>query len=279
MQLGIPWIADFRDPWIGNYNLDFPTRFHERTVRGLEAKVVLSAERVVTVNRFMQTELQGGYPEKRSGDVITIPNGYDPTDFDVEENRIPDDGRFTIVYTGSFYAKWLSPDQFMAALSDVITTDRLPRGELRVLFIGNITKSLANQVRQMGLQDVIDITGYLSHRQSVVHLVSADLLLMISPYGTGGEQIVPAKLYEYLAARKPVLALAPPGATADLVQKARAGTVVDPGDTSAIADALVTAYGKWKEGQLSIDPDMEVVRAFQRRDQTAQLADILNQIA
>ena len=123
---------------------------------------------------------------------------------------------------------------------------------------------------------LLDICPTSRHSASCLR---ADLLLLIPSYGAGSELFVPAKLYEYLACRKPILCLAEPGDSADLVLKARAGSVVPPTDRAKIVEQLVSLYHQWEHAGIKIDPDMGFISSFERRKLTGQLAGILDDLS
>jgi glycosyltransferase involved in cell wall biosynthesis len=154
----------------------------------------------------------------------------------------------------------------------------LPSSKIRVHFIGNLDKETRDLVRQFKLGENVELVGYLPYQQALRQLFTADLLLLIPSYGPGSELFIPAKLFEYLAIRKPILCLADPGDSADLVLKAQAGYVVSPTDTAKIIEQLVSLYQLWQDGRLSIDPDQELIQTFERRRLTGQLANIFNDL-
>ena len=100
------------------------------------------------------------------------------------------------------------------------------------------------------------------------------LLLMIAP-GPGSAGVLTGKIFEYLAARRPILALTPPSAAADLIRASRAGVVIDPDDGPAIERQLVEWHGQWQRGELSCASDAAVVERFDRRRLTQTLAEAL----
>ncbi len=120
--------------------------------------------------------------------------------------------------------------------------------------------------------------GYLPHQQALSHLIAADLLLLIPSHGTGSELFVPAKLYEYLACKKPIFCLADPGDCADLIHRAHSGVIVPPTDIDKIIDQFVSLFHLWQNGQLSIEPDLSFIQTFERRHLTGQLAGILDEL-
>jgi glycosyltransferase involved in cell wall biosynthesis len=112
----------------------------------------------------------------------------------------------------------------------------------------------------------------------LAHQLGADVLLLIIGAGPGSEAVFTGKIFEYLAAGKAILALIPPGVAADLLMEARIGLVVPPDGPEAIADALTELFTDWQNGKLNISPVPEVVARYNRRRQTKNLANLLDEV-
>ncbi len=277
-QTHLPWVADFRDPWMGNTQESYPTGFHRRINQQLERRVFTEADRVILNTERSRQYYKGKYTDLPAEKFSTIPNGYDQSDLpginlDLEKNT-----KFTVVHLGSLYHKTRSSEFYLKALRKAIDSGRLPPDKVRVWFIGNIDRETQGLVNNLKLGGSIDLMGYLPHQEALNQLLAADLLLLISSYGGGSELFIPAKLYEYLAYRKPILCLADPGDCADLVLKTRSGVIVPHSNKEKIADQLVSLFHLWENGRLSIEPDQELIQSFERRHLTGQLANIFNEL-
>ncbi len=275
----LPWIADFRDPWMGNPFMKFPTTLHRQLNERLERSIFTDADRVILNTEQTRRYYMQKYFALPVEKLITISNGYDQSDFPLNNQERPQNSVFTIVHMGSLYKKSRPGRYFLAALHKGLESGILPSNKIRVHFIGNLDQETQSLVKQFKLKEVVELLGYLPHQQALSELNSADLLLLISYIGRGGELFVPAKLYEYLASRKPILCLTDSGDSAELVVKARAGYISPLTDTGAILEQLVSLYHQWEHGGIKIDPDMGFIRSFERRRQTGQLAAVLDQLA
>jgi glycosyltransferase involved in cell wall biosynthesis len=279
-QTRLPWAADFRDPWVDNPVLAFASRVHRRLAGQLEQRVFHTADQII-VNTEPACELyRRKYSRLDSGRLITIPNGYDPADF-VQGVALPpgDPTRFKVVHVGSLYGRRRTSRSFFQALQHMFDTGGLPRDRIEVLFVGNAGKETEELVKAYGMADIVNLIGYVPHRQSVLRLLGADLLLLIPTSGSGSEVFLPAKIFEYLAAGKPILAIASPGAAADLVREAQAGVVVDPEEVGEIAAQITVLYQQWERGELNITGNRGVVARYERYHLTGQLARVLDRIA
>jgi glycosyltransferase involved in cell wall biosynthesis len=278
-QTQLPWVADFRDPWMGNPFIKFPTTFHRRINEQMEQSVFTGADRVIFTTDAARMHYLHKYATLPAEKLVTIPNGYDPEDLPKAIQDLKPETIFNIVHLGSLYQKTRSSESFLRALHQVFRDGNLPPDKIRVQFIGNIDKETQGLVNQFKLNDNVMLLGYLTHRKAIDHLFSADLLLLIPSYGTGSELFVPAKLYEYLASQKPILCLAQDGPCAQMIIQRRAGWIVPPQDSSKIAEQLVRLYRQWENGALRIDPEVSLISSFERRKLTGKLASIFDELS
>jgi glycosyltransferase involved in cell wall biosynthesis len=276
---GLPWIADWRDPWIGNFSASFATPWHEQLAARLERQIVHAADRSTVVSEPMRQALLARYPDLAPERVLTLPNGFDPSDFQGVQPLGQESGRMVIVYSGSFYGQRQSPRPFLLGLDAALATDPNQRQTLRVRFVGNTGALTMRLVEELGLDDVVKFTGYLPHRESIGHLLGADLLLVVIGDGPGSEAVFTGKIFEYLASGRPILALTPAGAAADLLVETGAATIVTPEDVPAIARQILALHQCWRTGQLHSAADPTAFARFDRRQLTARLAQTLNQIS
>jgi glycosyltransferase involved in cell wall biosynthesis len=271
-----PWIADFRDPWVGNFGLRFPTAWHRRRALRLERQVVGSADRVLVVSESMRANLLGRHPDLEPGKVEVLPNGFDAEDFVALEPAALDPTKMWIVYAGSIHGDSATP--FFRALRAAIDQG-VPPEQLRVRLVGRFGRQVGRAIRSLGLDGLVEQVGSLPYRESLAQMLGADSLLLLIPNQPGAEVVLTTKLFEYLIAGKPILALVPPGAAADLIGRARAGSVVAPDDSAAIAAQIAAAHRRWHDREPVVAPVTAVVLGYERRQQARRLAAILEQLA
>jgi glycosyltransferase involved in cell wall biosynthesis len=273
--VGLPWVADFRDPWSQNPFQQAPTSWHTGRIRRWEQEVLRLADVVVAVTAEATAQMRALGEGNHADKFVTIPNGFDAADFAAfPAAPSSPDGKLHVAYIGSLYGIRRA-DAFLAAVAHLVESGAVAAEKLLVEFIGQDGTGVAARYAD---RPWFRHTPPQPHRQALQTMRAADLLLLLIP--SGASYMHPSKLFEYLAARRPILALAPPhGEVAHIVLAARAGLVAPPDDEQAIAAAFLDAYRSWEAGQLHIEPDLEVVNGFERRRLTARLAALFDQLA
>lgn len=260
-RTGRPWVADFRDPWArAPWGLEWRNQGWTGMVhRRLERMTLERASRVVLNTRPMQDDFAAHYPPAVGAKLATIPNGFDAEALDarlepVQRTAPPD--TLVLCHTGNLYQA-RDPRPLLRALALLRDTGRTPADAFRLQLVGGAGAEFgaAGEVERLGLHALVEFVPPVSHGRSLGYLRAADLLLVVQP---DTRVQVPVKLYEYLWARKPILALASEGAVADLVTEGGVGRVASAADEAAIADALEAFY----RGRASLATDYQAPEAF-----------------
>lgn len=266
-----PWVADFRDPWSrAPWREDRPP-FVMRVNGWLERRVVRRADAVLFATRGNAADFARHYGEPLSNKFVFIENGCDVEEFEGVSPR-PATGRFVLLHAGSLYGA-RNPVPLLRAVARAIETGRLARERFQVRLLGELVPDGDDPLRvrqELGLEGVVDVTPTVSRAESLAEMLGASALLLIQPRTTLS---VPGKLYEYLAAGRPILALADEGETADIVRRTGAGLVVGPADERQIEEALVAL----------VNGGARVRRAepasYDGRVQAAQASEVLRRVA
>jgi len=240
---GVPWIADQRDSLVLNADRRFERKTVQAKEKALERVVRLvanNADGIVAVSEAIADELRGFDP---SGPVRVIPNGCDFDDFAGLEYTPGD--RFRITHTGSFFGQ-RNPRAFLSALASSGLDDVVAR------FVGDFRSVDREWVQELDLGDRLELLDYLPHRRALELQRDSEANLLLLPEAAGRGKVVPSgKIFEYLAAERPILAAVPTdGAAAKLVRETGAGIVVGPEDEKGIREALVGLHARWKAGHL-----------------------------
>ncbi|MCR4433225.1 MAG: glycosyltransferase family 4 protein [Caldiserica bacterium] len=274
-RTGIPWIADFRDLWSTNTFIYFPTKFHKSLNSWLEKLVVQTADYVMTCTPLFREDFLLRYHGLPADKFAMITNGFDPADFPLPH---PDPyPRFTISYVGDFYGPQ-TPVYFLLGLRAFLNKNSEAAENIQVLFVGPFENRVSPIVDSLDLGKTVRFLGFLPHEQSVAIMRRSHLLLLVLGSKAGGEKIYPAKVFEYLAAQKPILALVPDGITKELLKESGVAFIVNPENEDAVAIALDKIYRAYKENGLPLNVEPANLQNFNARELTKNLAQLMDNI-
>ena len=269
---GAAWLADLRDSLVAHPHRRSESRLvraKEKVDEGVARLVARQADAISCVSEAISAETRGLGPRGR---VVTIANGCDFDDFAGLEYRPAE--RFRITHTGSFFGK-RDPRPFLQALADS-GLDVVAR------FVGDFRSSDREWAEGLGLGDRLELIPYAPRARALeLQRDSEALLLLVPEAGGRGRGVLSGKVFEYLAAGRPILAAVPPdGAAAELIREAGAGVVAPPDDVDALREALVGLHASHRDGGL---PAVELPTALSRRLSRAarveETADLLRSIA
>ena len=271
---GLPWVADFRDPWIGNA-FAFPLPgLHQRFQRWIERWIIRNADRSVFATPSLTAMYGKRYPS-HAHRFVTVPNGYDRSDYPVRRH-LPPDGPFRLVYAGSLYG-----DQELAIFLGGLRRLRARRPELaarlKIEFVGWLSgrnRALADQIEQDDdLRDVVTFAGFLPRSDALDRLAGASAALHLLAEGAGKDLFVAGKLFDYLALDLPLLAVVPPGDVRTILGELEWGIIADPTDEAVESglEQLMTAG----DGRSRADP----TGLYDRMNLARRLAGILDDVA
>ncbi|MGE5689141.1 MAG: glycosyltransferase family 4 protein [Pseudomonadota bacterium] len=267
------WIADLRDSLVAHPHRraeSLAVRTKEQGEAQVAKLVARQADAIVCAAEAIAEETRGLAPRGR---VVTITNGSDFDDFAGLEHRPSD--RFRITHTGSFFGK-RSPRPFLDALA------RSGLEDVTARFVGDFRSADREWAEGLGLGDRLELVPYVPRRRSLELQRDSEVLLLLIPEAGGrGTGVLSGKVFEYLAAERPILACVPPGgAAAALIRDAGAGVVAPPDDPEAIAAALRDLHGRWRAGELDGTPLTEAWRErLSRETRAEELADLVRELA
>jgi glycosyltransferase involved in cell wall biosynthesis len=265
----LPWLADFRDPWINLYRFAPPTRLHRRRHEKLQAKICRRAG-VVVASRWNLELLSSRHPGVR---IQHISNGYDAEKLTGLFDLAPDPAQFQIMHAGML-SENRSAVPFLKGLRQFI--DRTPGSQekCRVVFLGPREDENEITARSLGLESVVEFRDSVSHRETLKTERTSHILLLINPY----REIVLGKLYEYIGVCRPVLGLLPEGEGTELIASLNRGESAPPDEPELIAAKLGVLFGKYSEGNLDSSYNLEPVPQFSRENLAAELAGFLDSL-
>ena len=269
---GARWIADLRDSLVAHAHRRADTVATKLKQRGPEAVarlVARSADAIVTVSDAIGDEMRALEPK---GPVLTIANGSDFDDFAGLEYR--PSPRFRITHTGSFFGK-RDPRPFLTALAE-------SDDDVVARFVGDFRTSDREWAQSRGLGDRLELIPYAPRRRALELQRDSEALLLLIPHASGrGRGVLSGKVFEYLAAERPILAAVPPdGAAARLIEETGAGVVAPPDDVDALRGALDELVDRFRAGRLDgVVLAPETKRRLSRETRSEELADLIRSLA
>lgn len=267
---GIPWVADFRDPWTSIYYNETLNRTESSKAKdlALETSVLKRADMVVSATPGLLPEF-----ESRAKNLVFIPNGYDQHDFDDVATNSPT--KFRISYIGNFKSNQQVPT-FWKVLSELINESE---ASIEINLVGNIHPAVQDQITKNGLEKHCIISEFKPHRQAVKEMMESHLLLLPIPESAGNKHILTGKLFEYLATQRPVLCIGPTdGEAAKVLKACDRDNAVDYNDAEGIKALLEKWIARFEsDGALfTIQNDHHL--QYSRKGLAETLANHLNKL-
>jgi len=265
---GVHWVADLRDSIASHphRNVDSAAvRAKEKVSASVARLVARKADAIVAASDAIADEVRTLDP---AGFVVTILNGADFDDFAGLEYRSSQ--RFRITHTGSFFGK-RDPRPFLRAVAESGLNDVVAR------FVGGFRSADLEWAESLRLGDRLEIHPYVPRRESLALQRDSEALLLLIPEADGrGKGVLSGKVFEYVAAERPILAAVPPdGAAAELIRETGVGVVVAPDDVAGLQEALRGLHARWRAGELGGTPlapdDRERLGRAARIEELAEL--------
>ena len=269
---GLRWLADMRDPWTDIYY--YKDLHHTPLAAWLDARyerqVLTHADAVLVTSPETKRLFQAKLPALPSAKFHVLPNGFDESDFQGPSQPPADCLRLT--HTGTI-TELYRIEQLLKAVAACAA--RHPDVPLRLRFVGQVSAELRGQIARAGLLPATEFIDFVPHDRSVEYLLSASALLMAIPDVPRNFGILPGKVFEYLAANKPILCVGPAGSDADnLLQECGAGQALPYQDFALMLETLDALVAQWR-----INPDLDLPSVshtrYSRRALTGELAQLV----
>jgi glycosyltransferase involved in cell wall biosynthesis len=275
-RYGLPWLADLRDPWADIYYAKdlhrtalatwLDTRYERQVLRQATAVLVTSPE---TKRLFLSKN-----PALAAAKIHVIPNGYDESDF--RQSSQPPADCLRITHTGTI-TELYHIDQLLRAIR--ACAGRHPEVPIRLRFVGQVSAELRRQITENELDERTEFIPFVPHEESVNYLLRSSALLMAIPDVANNLGILPGKVFEYLAANKPVLCVGPAGCDADtLLRECGAGQALPYADHALMLETLEALVARWRSNP-NVDLPTRQNQRYSRRELTGQLAALVQQIS
>ena len=277
---GIPYILDFRDAWTNNPYLPEISPLHTKLQKGLEQRVLKTAQGLIFVNPNLYSYYLSAYPFLKDKPIQLIRNGFDPDDFpSLEQTRSPDTQEvLKIGVMGTIYSQGNAPNTLIEAISELLKDNPQLKERIKIYFVGKWTNSFEAWVGCLNLESSVNWVGYLEHREALKFISKMDFLtLAIKSDIPGSENVTPGRIYEYLYLKRPILALCPLNSDlAGLVSDTQSGLVFDYYDKEGVKATILEMLEN--STKLTSRFRFEKLEEYDRKNLTAKMIDFVSKI-
>ena len=275
-ELPAPIVLDYRDLWYGSYFAFYPTPIHKFIHKRLEYKSLKNADLIIVTNRKIKEKIIHKYLFLTHNDVVIISHGFDPKDFENVKPLQKRNDRMILVYSGIFMV-YNSPEYLLKAFKELTIERPDVAKNIELHFVGFLRKENQKLVKKLKLQEFVFDHGYVEHQEAVTRLISADVVWMMVGRRKNIDAILPGKLYEYIGARKPILACVPEGAAKMAVSEYPASFICEPDNIQQIKETILQLYKLYIKNELpSVNEDILI--KYRRDYLTEQLTKQFNQL-
>ncbi|TYC14880.1 glycosyltransferase family 4 protein [Bizionia gelidisalsuginis] len=266
-NLGVQWIADFRDPWtsIGYHKKLRLTQASQKKHKNLEKQVLTTADKIIVTSNNTKKEFQ----QLTKQPITVITNGYD-----VEKPQaIVRDSKFSLAHIGSFLSE-RNPEILWKVLHDLRNEDKDFKSDFQLKLVGAVSDSVVQSISKYSLNDCLNNVGYVSHNEAIVHQKQTQLLLLVEIDSDETKAIIPGKLFEYMVSERPIIAIGPIDSDVeDILKETNTGSYFNYGDYEALKSTIKTHYKAFKRGDLKTQAIG--LQKYSRRNVTKSLAELL----
>jgi glycosyltransferase involved in cell wall biosynthesis len=263
----LKWVADFRDPWtqIGYHKKLKLSSFAQKKHNRLEASVFQMADELLVTSLKTKTI----FSELTSTPILILTNGFD---FEITNNT-PLDSKFTLSHVGSLL-EGRNPSVLWKVLSDLITESKEFAATFQLNLIGSVSTEVLETLYNYGLENHICNLGYLPHNEVLEYQKKTQLLLLIEEDSKETQYIIPAKLFEYMASKRPIIAIGPDTSDIEtILNQTNSGTYFRYDESEVLRKRLWQHFEAYKTQQLNVDS--KGLDAYGRKSLTKQLAHAL----
>lgn len=266
-KTGVKWIADFRDPWTTiHYHSSLKlNKKSQQKHKGLEALVLNTADEIVVTSPSTKKEFEA--ITKKPISVIT--NGYD-TD---EKIQVSVDSKFSISHIGSLLSG-RNPKILWEVLEEISQSNPLFKSDLKLKFAGAVSEEVKESLAEKGLIENTEFLGYISHKEAIEQQHSSQILLLVEIDSEETRAILPGKLYEYMVANRPIIALGPEDSDIEeIIKNTETGKFFTYKEKLGLKEIILKYYKEFNEGSLKIQ-SREIV-AYSRKELTKRFSELI----
>jgi len=263
----VRWIADFRDPWttIGYHKKLKLTRMAASRHKELENTVLTSADKIVVTSKSTAQEFRS----KTNVPIKVITNGFEKA----IEQKVTLDKKFTIAHIGSMLSG-RNPENLWRVLSEIVVENNAFAADLMISFIGVVSDSTIASIKKYGLEKQLHLVGYVAHKTAINYQQKSQVLLLSEINSEDTKGIIPGKLFEYMASKRPILAIGPDGwDVAEIMTKTKTGAIFNYEAHTELKNVLLHWWHLYKENALAVNSIG--LEKYSRKSLTGELANFI----
>jgi len=273
---GCSLVIDVRDDWALNPAQSYDFSFRRTMDSLLEKCVYRVANIIVCTSDAIMRSIEKKHGLHLRNKLIVIPNGFDPEDF--QEHKSEETNKFVLTYVGILNPT-KTPQYLFQGVAGAISIHPEIRGLIRIRLVGVTAPWIRDLAEKSGIDDILELPGFVSHTKSVNYMLSSDVLVLILFREEGGASAVPGKLYEYFAAKRPILGLVCRGKTRDILEDSGTARICEPSDVHAIRDTILEFFNEWKSEMLNkISIRDGFLEQYNRTEQARVLSQNMEQL-
>lgn len=267
-DLGITWLADFRDPWttIGYHKALKLSAYAKRKHKTLESEVLNTADTIIVTSNTTKAEFE----VLTSKPIEVITNGYDLE----QVAKHPLDDKFTLAHIGSFLSD-RNPRILWESLQELVTENNDFKNDFELKLLGATSQEVLDTIAEFKLSDYVRNLGYVSHEEAVIHQRKSQVLLLIEIDSENTKSIIPGKLFEYMVSERPIIAIGPKGSDfAEIITKTNTGVFFTYNEKASLKSLLLKYYHDYKIQSLKVHA--VGLQQYSRKSLTERLSNLIS---
>jgi len=265
-KTNVKWLADFRDPWTTiHYHKSLRlSKSSQEKHTYLERKVLNKADQIVVTS--LNTKKEFSKLTQKPIEVIT--NGFEPSDI-----KSALDTKFSLVHIGSLLSN-RNPEVLWEILSEINEENENFNKDLELKLIGIVGEEIIKSIKKYKLSENCKVVGYVSHKEALQFQKNAQILLLIEMDSEETKAIIPGKLFEYLAAERPIIALGPEGSdVAHIISETNSGEYILYSEKEYLRNKIISLYKIYKKEGLVVSSHN--ISKYSRRELTRKMSELI----
>ena len=268
-EFGITLFVDYNNLWLGNpFNFSL-TPYHKYLNKKLEYTALRAVDKVIVNNRKKKENLLLSYPLLHYEEVLIIPNGYDPADFENESDIVESSSKMKLTYAG-ILNEYFTAEYFLKAFKQLSNERPDIAAGIELEFIGILSKENKKLIKELGITEFVREHGYLEYSEVLKKIKTSDVLWIMVDKIFNSDTISSEKLADYFGSKKPVLGCLPEGPEKQSLKEYGASFLIKPDDIQEICDALIQIHRLYNQKQLP-EPNQEFLVKYNVVNLTEQL--------